>query len=355
MKKVCVLILFAALIRSTLADELAPAPAPVPAPAVAPAADPAAAPVAEAAPAATDQAPAIFCEEPSFDFGSMDQTQTAKHEYVLVNKGNTTLEITQARPSCGCTVASISEKSVAPGAETRITAVLNLAGRTGPQHKTITVESNDPKQPQLTLTLQGSVGEIVSVQPAQVSLGQISADANAATEVIITSGNGQAFKILSAESSVPYLTTAITTKEDGKSYGVQVTTKGPMDAGPINANIHITTDHPAKATIDVPVNGLVAGDLIVAPQDITLSEQPDQTVTRYVIVRSGNNTAFEVKSIEPPDPSITVQVFPFGVNGFRIQLDNIKPTHALDGKNLKLTTSVESMKEINVPFHVVGS
>lgn len=330
----------------------------VPAPATAAPAEAAAtapAATAEGAAPATDQAPAIFCEQPSFDFGSLDSTQTATHEYVLVNKGTVPLEITQARPSCGCTVASISEKTVAPGAETRITAVLNLAGRSGPQHKTITVESNDPKQPQLTLTLQGSVGEIVSVQPSQIALGQIAADANASTEVIITSGNGQAFKILTAESSAPYLTTAITTKEDGKSYGVQITTKGPMISGPINANVHITTDHPSKSTIDIPVNGMVAGDLIVAPQDITLSEQPDQTVTRYVIVRSGNNTAFEVKSIEPPDPSITVQVFPFGVNGFRIQLDNIKPTHDLDGKSLKLTTSVESMKEISVPFHVVGS
>jgi hypothetical protein len=193
------------------------------------------------------------------------------------------------------------------------------------------------------------------VQPNQVTFGQISSDANMATEIQITSGNGQAFKVLTAESSSPFITATLNVKEEGKAYGVQVATKVPMSPGPLTGTIHITTDNAAKPAFDVPVNAVIAGDLIVAPQDITLSEQPDQTVTRYVIVRSGNNTAFEIKSIVPPDASITTQIFPFGVNGYRIQLDNIKPTHDLDGKVLKLTTTVESMKEISVPFHVVGS
>ena len=143
-------------------------------------------------------------------------------------------------------------------------------------------------------------------------------------------------------------------KEDGISYGIQIATKGPMEPGPLTGIIHVTTDSPVKPALDIPVSAIVAGDLIVAPLDITLVEQPDQSVTRYVIVRSGNDKAFEVKTVEPPDPTITVQISPFGGNGYRIQLDNIKPTHALDGKILKLTTSVEAMKEISVPFHVIA-
>jgi hypothetical protein len=315
--------------------------------------EPASAITAESQPAA-EQAPAIFCEQPTFDFGVSESSQTIVHEYVIVNKGNAPLEITQARPSCGCTVASISEKTVQPGAETRIKAQLNLAGRVGPQHKTITVESNDPKQPQLTLIMQGSVGDAVSVQPNQIMFGQISGDQESAAEVAVVSGNAQPLKVLGVESTSPSLTATLSTREEGKSYGIRVATKPPLMPGPLSGNIRITTDNAAKPTIDVPVMAIVAGDLIVAPPDITLAALPDQSVTRYVIVRSGNNSPFELKSVEPPDPSITVQAMPFGANGFRIQLGNIRPTRDLDGKALKLTTSVESMKEINVPFRIIG-
>lgn len=313
---------------------------------------PAAAPVA---PADTNQAPAIVCDQPSYDFGTMESSQTVTHDYVIVNKGNATLEISQARPSCGCTVASISTKSVPPGGETRITAQLNLAGRMGQQHKTITVESNDPKQPQLTLTLQGNIGDAVSVQPNQVTFGQIGAEGVNTREVTISSGNGQPLKVLTADSSSPNFTAELQTREEGKTYAVIVATKGPLVPGSLNAAIHVTTDNPSKQQFDIPVAAIITGDLIVAPQDLTIQAQPDQTVTRYLIVRSANNAPFEVKSVETPDASITYQVFPFGVNGYRIQLDNIKATHELDGKSVKVTTSVESMKEITVPFHIVGT
>ena len=56
--------------------------------------------------------PAIFCEEPSYDFGTQDSSQTVTHEFVILNKGDADLEILQARPSCGCTVANISQKIV---------------------------------------------------------------------------------------------------------------------------------------------------------------------------------------------------------------------------------------------------
>ena len=93
-------------------------------------------------------APIIFCAQPNFDFGSSESGRSVSHEYVIQNKGDALLSISEIRPSCGCTVASISTQAVAPGAEARVTAVLNLAGRSGPQHKTIAVDSNDPKQPQ---------------------------------------------------------------------------------------------------------------------------------------------------------------------------------------------------------------
>ncbi len=300
-------------------------------------------------------APAIFCAEPNHDFGTLDSSHTVVHDYIIVNKGNAPLEITQARPSCGCTVANISNKTVAPGEESRITAQLNLAGRAGPQHKTITVDSNDPKQPQLTLTLNGNIGNAVNIVPSEVTFGQMSAHDTATREIIITPGDGNPLKVLSADSSSPNIGAEIQTREDGKVYAILITTKGALTPGVINAVVHVTTDNLSRPQFDIPVNAIVNGDLIVAPMELTLADQSAELVTRYIIVRSANNEPFEIKSVEVPEAGITYQIFPFGVNGYRIQLDNIKSTRDMDGQVLKINTSVESMPQVTVPFRVVGS
>ncbi len=107
-------------------------------------------------PAAETAAPKIVCDQMVYNFGERKNDQDVEHAYVIKNEGNATLEIKQARASCGCTVANIANKTVPPGEETTITAKLNLRGRLGPQHKTITVDSNDPRVPALVLTLEGN-------------------------------------------------------------------------------------------------------------------------------------------------------------------------------------------------------
>ena len=50
-------------------------------------------------------APKVFCPEPVYDFGTMENTKKVKHDFVIRNVGGETLRITKVRTSCGCTVA----------------------------------------------------------------------------------------------------------------------------------------------------------------------------------------------------------------------------------------------------------
>ena len=86
--------------------------------------------------------PRISCDEQVFNFGTVDSQNAIEHTFVLKNIGDTTLEISDVRAACGCTVANISSKSVAPGETSQLTARLNLQGRSGPQSKSITINSN---------------------------------------------------------------------------------------------------------------------------------------------------------------------------------------------------------------------
>ena len=298
-------------------------------------------------------APAIFCEQPVFDFGVADNSQTVSHEYVIVNRGDATLEISQVRPSCGCTVANISQRSVPPGGEARVTAQLNLTGRQGPQHKAITVESNDPKQPQLTLMLQGTAGAAVNIQPPQVMFGQLQSGSEAVVEVEISAGGDKNFQITGVEAGSAQLQTELRTRTAGRAYTVVIRTKPPLGQGVLSAAVRVNTDHPDRPAIDIPVSGLVVGDLIVAPTAISLSEQPGQPVTRFVILRSAANKPFQITGIDTPEAAMTTEVMPFGENGYRIQINNVVPSKDLNGKSLRIGTSLDTMRDVFVPFAVL--
>jgi hypothetical protein len=302
----------------------------------------------------TNHAPRIVCASPEYNFGTAVVTQMVTHEFILRNEGDLNLEISNVRSSCGCTVANITSRSVPPGGETKVTAALSLAGRTGMQHKTVTVDSNDPHQPSLLLTLKGEVAVNVKVQPERVLWDRLSATDAASAEVLISASDQQPFIIQSTQPSSTNLEVTVTTVETNMSYKLVISTKPPLPEGVISANVRVLTTHPQRPVIDIPVTSQVLGDLVAAPPIINISAQGPQPVTTYIIVRSPAGRPFEVVSVEPPLPSIAVQKFPFGSNGYRIQLANIQASMELHGKVVKITTDVPSKREITVPINVLN-
>jgi hypothetical protein len=175
-----------------------------------------------------------------------------------------------------------------------------------------------------------------------------------ATQVVeVIGAAGTFFKVLSVESQAANFAAALETVEEGHSYRITVTTQGQLPVGALYGNIHVTTDNPARQVIEIPVSTMVVGELIVAPNEIVLARQPEQAVTRFIVIRPGSLQKFDVEKIEPPSQDIAVKIFPFAENGFRIELDNIVANDALNGQSVRITTSASSMREINVPFRVV--
>ena len=144
---------------------------------------------------AVEHAPKIVCAEPTYNFGEMENAKDVEHTFILKNEGDLSLEIRQVRPSCGCTVASISQKTIPPGGQAEVTTRLSLRGRQGPQHKTISVESNDPKQPTLVLCLEGTAIEEMRIQPNQLFFGRITTDSSVTGVVEITVQSTNAVKV----------------------------------------------------------------------------------------------------------------------------------------------------------------
>ncbi len=305
------------------------------------------------APAESAVGPVIACDEPVYDFGTMDNADTVKHTFVIKNTGDTSLDIERVKPSCGCTVANISQKIIPPGETAEITANMSLKGRNGPISKSIIIHSNDPKQPQFRLALAGTATTAIQVNPDRVFFGQVGPGDATTFNVTLTGVSDTPFSITGTEFTGGTLETEIVTLEEGKSYRINGTLTAPDSPGSFGGNLKITTDHPNRGGIEVPVAGTIVGPLIIAPEEIVLSANHHQPVTRYIVLRAGTVESFTLESVTPPVDTINTKIYPFGDKGYRIQLENILAAPELNGQPVRIVTSADPAKVIEVPFRIV--
>ena len=235
-----------------------PAAPEVPAPVAAVAATP--------APADT-LAPKIACAEPVFDFGEKDNNGFIEHDYPIRNEGTLSLEIRNVRASCGCTAVKPSQNVVPPGGEASIRARFDLRGRNGPQHKTITVESNDPQTPNLMLQLKGTAVQVLRAQPNSLFFGRIEPNAARSRTFDIVSGRGP-IQIVSYRTDNPGLLLAPVAAEpgaDGSTHRFELTLDPALKEGNISGSVFIKTSLEDQPEIAIPVAAYIAGAQPPAP------------------------------------------------------------------------------------------
>lgn len=102
-------------------------------------------------PASSGTAKILFTAE-SHDFGIVEQGEQLEYSFIFTNEGEAPLVIQNVQPACGCTGATVGEKTeYAKGESGEIKITFNTQGRDGHQEKSITVFTNDTESPEKVL------------------------------------------------------------------------------------------------------------------------------------------------------------------------------------------------------------
>lgn len=166
--------------------------------------------------------------------GSDSAVATFKYE----NKTDKPINIKAVRTSCGCTTAALKKNDVAPGEKGEIVATLKIGDRTGMQQKDVTVETDDPKEPQTVLRLKANITQLLELQPSFVSWAA-NEDPKAKT-IVAKAGKGVTIKSLEVISSTPDFTTKV---EPGSTAGEFRIMVQPKETGhQATANLTIRPD-----------------------------------------------------------------------------------------------------------------
>jgi hypothetical protein len=327
------------------------------------------APAAKAAPAATTTAkpddkvgsPKISVDPMMKDAGTVAKGDRVEAVFTVKNSGTQDLVISDARPSCGCTVASF-DRTIKPGQTGKITASVDTKNFSGPITKTVSVVSNDPESPQLALTIKAVVKPYVEVAPQEfVRFSAIRGD-TASQDLILYSGEPD-FHPTVAESAQPYVQAQISPAADkeklegkaGAQYKLHVSLEANAPVGVLNAPVHVKTGVAKQPDLEIRVSGIVRDRISVTPASIVFGNfTPGKDVISRNVIFTNNKPAqaVRVQKVESTVAGMTAELVSMneGVN-YTIVL---KPkTDLKKGEfsgTLKIYTSDKERPEIDVPM-----
>jgi hypothetical protein len=104
-----------------------------------------------------ENAPKIKVDSMEYDFEPVTTGTPVEREFVISNEGVDTLFLRKLKPTCSCTIAKPDKDKLAHGEQTSVKVTLNTSGKTGMQHRTVDIISNDPVRPKITLQIKGNV------------------------------------------------------------------------------------------------------------------------------------------------------------------------------------------------------
>ena len=177
------------------------------------------------------------------DFGKVTQGETIKHIFSFDNKGSATLEILGMEPSCGCQAASLSAKQIPPGQSGQIEVTVDTSGLTGAMEKSVTVITNDPRRPSVSLSIRADVQPEISVSTPSIFFENVPKGKEVSKEVIIAVPSERQIRILSAASTEESVSVNLepVPETEGKHVKLTATQKGDGRIGYRSGSIIVKT------------------------------------------------------------------------------------------------------------------
>ena len=97
--------------------------------------------------------PRISVSENKHHFGKVKEGRVLTLNIGVKNIGDSELNITDVRTSCGCTAALLSSDKLKPGESGNVRIELDTKGMKGDKTRTLAIISNDPVNPRMVITL----------------------------------------------------------------------------------------------------------------------------------------------------------------------------------------------------------
>ena len=222
---------------------------------------------------ATAPAPKLVAVESVKDVGKVAKGEKVKVDFELRNDGPVDLLLSEVRPTCGCTVASFDAR-IAPGAVGKIHAEIDTVDFAGAIAKTITVLSNDPVQPRITLTIKARVEPQINAFPGYARFVHVQNQAPVTVKQWLWTDNFEDLKVLEVKSPYKFVQATFrpATVEERRpeapspnQWIIETTIQPDAEVGALRDFLVVKTNHPKQKELRLAMTGFVRPLLSVTP------------------------------------------------------------------------------------------
>lgn len=313
------------------------------------------------APAFVQASPKIQFETNFFDFGHLVGVESVTGSFKYKNVGDEVLKLEPPKPSCGCTDAKETPDTLKPGESGQLTYRIALDHPMPVNQKTITVSSNDPKDPKVTVKIQLEFDPLYTISDKSITVTVPVGKDSATESLTIVRPDDKPFAIDRIVPSHEWITAAI----DEKAGLINVTVKRSPEVPPhFTGTIKLYSSTISK---DVPVRtitvyGDIQGELAASPrgfywilqdQGSDLKAYPAASLSKSVQLKSVLGHDVEIKNAQCTIKGTRVEVVPKEqgkVFDLVLKLDEI-PHGFVTGK-VTLETSLASLPKMEVPVTI---
>lgn len=250
--------------------------------------------------------PRLELSATEWDFGMKWHGEPCSTEVTIGNSGEAPLKILKVRSSCGCTVANPKKRELLPGESDIMTLTYNTKRNRRQVSQTITLETNDPRQPRVKIHVKGEVKQVFEAKPAsRLIFGRVERDA-VATESIELRNNMEekVFLKLKPFSEPPPFDIKLEEIEPGMVYKLIAATKPPLKLGANTATVVLETGVEQFPTLTFPVSAYIAPRVAVTPAKLYVSLKVAQPFKRIVRVQYRSDQPVAITKIKSSHPDL---------------------------------------------------
>ncbi|MGQ9649047.1 MAG: redoxin domain-containing protein [Phycisphaerae bacterium] len=297
--------------------------------------------------------PKVEITEPKHDFGKVWVGDRLEHAFNIRNVGDAELKILAVKPKCGCTTPAGYPKTIAPGASADFLFRLNADRYRGDYSTTIDIDTNDPVNRTVHLTLAVHMQHHLEANPSFVLFDKLRPDASAQTTVMLTNKTDKELK-LSTRGLLPAMqvfTWELKEITPGKTYQLLVSAKPPYPGKRNQQTIEIDLGIQGIPAVRIPCTAVVPERLDIEPRMLLI---PVDSQPRTRVIAFTNNSDNDVKLLEAvsADSNIAVNVSTLKPGrDYRVNLA-FPPNYVTpaEGTFITLKTDDTEQAEIKIPI-----
>jgi hypothetical protein len=217
---------------------------------------------------AQETGPRLAFDSIIVDLGKVPDGEPLHHVFNFTNKGDSTLEIREIQTSCGCMSTLLTAKTIAPGQSGQLdvkivtadaTASSRLLSQTVSIIKTVTVTTNDRKQPSVILVLRAVIVPEIVLSARSIHFGIHPRGQEISREVLVEITPDKPIRLSGATSTDDSVMTRLETVPDSgeKKIKVIATLRATAREGQLQGFVLVNTSSALKPQLKIPFRGTV--------------------------------------------------------------------------------------------------